>query len=333
MRKIRIGILGATGAVGREMRTILEEQDFPAEELRLMASAKSAGLRLPFHGEALSVIETSESAFSGLDLVLGAASREVAQSLAPAIKASGAVFIDNSSAFRLDPTVPLVVPEINPQDVHSHHGIVANPNCTTVITLVAIYSLLKESPAESIVASSYQAVSGAGAGGPAELLEETEAVAEGREYAPRVFPRPIAYNVIPQIGKAEYAGYTSEEMKLQNEGRRILHLPQLKACCTCVRVPVIRSHSVSVTLRTKESIAVQRARELIAAAPGCRLADDLDSGRYPTPLEASDQDLVYVGRIRRDLTDERGLCLWCCGDQLRKGAATNAVQIAELLSI
>jgi aspartate-semialdehyde dehydrogenase (peptidoglycan organisms) len=333
MRKIRIGILGATGAVGREMRTILEERDFPAEELRLMASAKSAGLRLPFHGEALSVIETSESAFSGLDLVLGAANREVAQSLAPAIKASGAVFIDNSSAFRLDPTVPLVVPEINPQDVHSHHGIVANPNCTTVITLVAIHSLLKESPAESIVASSYQAVSGAGAGGPAELLEETEAVAEGREYAPRVFPRPIAYNVIPQIGKAEYAGYTSEEMKLQNEGRRILHLPQLKACCTCVRVPVIRSHSVSVTLRTKESIAVQRARELIAAAPGCRLADDLDSGRYPTPLEASDQDLVYVGRIRRDLTDERGLCLWCCGDQLRKGAATNAVQIAELLSI
>lgn len=331
MGKIKIGILGATGAVGREMRTVLEERGFPADEVRFIASPKSAGLCLPFCGESIPVIEASDRAFSGLDLVLGAARRDVALHFAPAIKASGAVFVDNSSAFRLEPSVPLVVPEINPKDALSHAGIVANPNCTTIITLVAIHALAKESPVEAIIASSYQAVSGAGANGPKELLAQTAAIAAGQTPIPQVFPYPIAYNVIPQIGGEEYAGYTSEEMKMQNEGRRILHLPELKASCTCVRVPVIRSHSVSVTLRTRETISAERARTLIAKAPGCRLADDLASACYPMPLHTSQQDLVYVGRIRKDLTQERGLCLWCCGDQLRKGAATNAVQIAELL--
>ena len=228
--------------------------------------------------------------------------------------------------------VPLVVSEINPEDVRKHRGIIANPNCTTIISLVALNALNKESPIESIIASSYQAVSGAGAQGISELSEETAAIAAGEAVKPSVFPYQIAYNVIPQIGSEAFMGYTSEEMKLQNEGRKILHSPKLKVSCTCVRVPVFRSHSVSLLIRTKEKISVARARELIAAAAGCRLTDDIANRVYPMPLDTSDQDLVYVGRIRDDLTDERGLNLWCCGDQLRKGAATNAVQIAEIVA-
>ena len=217
------------------------------------------------------------------------------------------------------------------EDVKWHSGIISNPNCTTIVTLVAINALAKESPIETIIASSYQAVSGAGKNGIDELHDEVAALAAGKPVEPKVFQYQIAYNVIPQIGGEAYMGYTSEEMKMQNEGRKILHLPEMKVSCTCVRVPVVRSHSVSVVLRTKEKISVERARELIAAAPGCKLTDDLASKVYPMPLDTSDQDLVYVGRIRDDLTDERGLNLWCCGDQVRKGAATNTVQIAELL--
>ena len=276
-------------------------------------------------------MEASDSAFDGLDIVLGAAENDIAMRFAPAIKRAGAVFVDNSSAFRLDPKVPLVIPEINPEDVKWHDGIISNPNCTTIVTLVAINALRKESPIETIIASSYQATSGAGAAGPKELMAEVDALSKGETYEPKVFQYQIAYNVIPQIGGEAFMGYTSEEMKMQNEGRKIMHLPELLVSCTCVRVPVVRSHSVSVVLRTKEKISVERARELIAAAPGCKLVDDLKNKIYPMPLDTSDQDLVFVGRIRDDLTDPRGLNLWCCGDQVRKGAATNAVQIAELL--
>ena len=330
MKQFRVGILGATGAVGREMMKILEERKFPVAELRPIASERSAGTRLPFNGGEVEVVAASDSAFEGLDLVLGAAENDIAKQFAPAIVKAGAVFVDNSSAFRLDKDVPLVIPEINPEDVKWHKGIISNPNCTTIVSLVAINALNQISPIESIVASSYQAVSGAGAGGPIELMAEVDALGKGESYQPKVFQYQIAYNVIPQIGGEAFEGYTSEEMKMQNEGRKILHLPELKVSCTCVRVPVVRSHSVSIVVRTKEKISVEQARAAIAQAAGCRLVDDLGSKRYPMPLDTSDQDLVFVGRIRDDLTSDNGLNVWCCGDQVRKGAATNTVQIAEL---
>ena len=328
---MNVAILGATGAVGREMMKILAERSFPVEELRLLASPRSAGQKLLWQGRELTVQPAEDSAFEGMDVVLGAAENDIAKRFAPAIVKAGAVFVDNSSAFRMDPNVPLVIPEINPEDVRRHKGIIANPNCTTIVSLVAINALNQDSPIQSIIASSYQAVSGAGAGGPRELMEEVELLREGKPVHPQVFQYQIAYNVIPQIGGEVYEGYTSEEMKMQNEGRKIMHLPDLRVSCTCVRVPVVRSHSVSLVVRTREKISVRRARELIAAAPGCRLVDDLKNKQYPMPLDTSDQDLVFVGRIRDDLTSENGLNIWCCGDQVRKGAATNAVQIAELV--
>lgn len=328
---MNVAILGATGAVGREMMKILAERSFPVGELRLLASPRSAGQKLLWQGRELTVQPAEDSAFEGMDIVLGAAENDIAKRFAPAIVKAGAVFVDNSSAFRMDPNVPLVIPEINPEDVRRHKGIIANPNCTTIVSLVAINALNQDSPIQSIIASSYQAVSGAGAGGPRELMEEVELLREGKPVHPQVFQYQIAYNVIPQIGGEAYEGYTSEEMKMQNEGRKIMHLPDLRVSCTCVRVPVVRSHSVSLVVRTREKISVQRARELIAAAPGCRLVDDLASRRYPMPLDTSDQDTVFVGRIREDLTCDNGLNIWCCGDQVRKGAATNAVQIAQLL--
>ena len=331
MKKYKVAILGATGAVGREMMKVLAERDFPVEELHLLASERSAGQKLQWKGQDLTVEPACDEAFRGMDIVLGAAENDIAKKFAPAIVKAGAVFVDNSSAFRMDPDVPLVIPEINPEDAKKHKGIIANPNCTTIVSLVAINALNQDSPIESIVASSYQATSGAGAGGPIELMNEVEALREGKSYEPKVFQYQIAYNVIPQIGGEAFEGYTSEEMKMQNEGRKIMHLPELKVSCTCVRVPVVRSHSVSIVVRTQEKISVERARELIAAAPGCKLVDDLANKRYPMPLETSDQDLVFVGRIRDDLTSDNGLNIWCCGDQVRKGAATNAVQIAQLL--
>ena len=330
MKQFKVGILGATGAVGREMMKILEERKFPVAELRPIASERSAGTKLPFNGGEVEVVAAADSAFEGLDLVLGAAENDIAKQYAPAIVKAGAVFVDNSSAFRLDKDVPLVIPEINPKDVKWHKGIISNPNCTTIVSLVAINALNQLSPIESIVASSYQAVSGAGAGGPIELMAEVDALSRGESYQPKVFQYQIAYNVIPQIGGEAFEGYTSEEMKMQNEGRKILHLPDLKVSCTCVRVPVVRSHSVSIVVRTKDKISVADAKAAIAQAAGCRLVDDLKNKQYPMPLDTSDQDIVFVGRIRDDLTSDNGLNLWCCGDQVRKGAATNTVQIAEL---
>ena len=331
MKQYKIGILGATGAVGQEMMKILVERNFPISELRPIASERSAGKKLPFADGEVEVVAVSDEAFEGLDLVLGAAENDIAERYADAIVKAGAVFVDNSSAFRLRDDVPLVIPEINPEDVAWHKGIISNPNCTTIVSLVAINALNQLSPIEAIIASSYQAVSGAGAEGPRELMAEVDALAKGEVYDPKVFQYQIAYNVIPQIGGEAFDGYTSEEMKMQNEGRKILHLPELKVSCTCVRVPVVRSHSVSIVVRTKEKISVAAAKDAIAKAQGCKLVDDLAAKRYPMPLETSDQDIVFVGRIRDDLTDERGLNLWCCGDQVRKGAATNAIQIAEVV--
>ena len=331
MKLYNVGILGATGAVGQEMMKILLERKFPVGELRPIASARSAGSEIDFGGRKCTIVEASDDAFEGLDIVLGAAENDIAERFAPAIVKAGAVFVDNSSAFRLDPKVPLVIPEINPEDVKWHSGIISNPNCTTIVTLVAINALAKESPIETIIASSYQAVSGAGKNGIDELHDEVAALAAGKPVEPKVFQYQIAYNVIPQIGGEAFEGYTSEEMKMQNEGRKIMHLPELKVSCTCVRVPVVRSHSISVSLHFDRPVSVEEARAAIAAAPGCRLVDELAKKEYPMPLDTSDQDIVFVGRIRPDLTDENGLCLWCCGDQVRKGAATNAVQIAELL--
>ena len=331
MKQYTVAILGATGAVGQEMIRILQERDFPVGKLIPLASKRSAGKTVCFRGEEVVIQEACDSAFEGVDIVLGAAENPIAKQFAPAIVKAGAVFVDNSSAFRMDPKVPLIVPEVNPEDVAWHNGIISNPNCSTIITVTAVNALNAIAPIRTMTASTYQAVSGAGAGGPIELMEEVEALRQGKTYEPKIFSHQIAYNLIPQIGGEAFEGYTSEEMKMQNEGRKIMHLPELKVSCTCVRVPVVRSHSISVSCHFDVPVTVEQARNAIAAAPGCLLVDDLAAKRYPMPLETSDQDIVFVGRIRPDLTDENGLCLWCCGDQVRKGAATNAIQIAELL--
>ena len=331
MKQYTVAVLGATGAVGQEMIKILQERNFPVGKLVPLASARSAGKTVTFRGEEVAIQEACDTAFAGVDIVLGAAENDIAKKFAPAIVKAGAVFVDNSSAFRLDPNVPLIVPEINPGDVKDHHGIISNPNCSTIITVTAVNALNSIAPIRAMTASTYQAVSGAGAGGPIELMNEVEAIREGKTYEPKVFSHQIAYNLIPQIGGEQFEGYTSEEMKMQNEGRKIMHLPELRVSCTCVRVPVVRSHSISVSLHFDRPVSVKEAQAVIAKAPGCRLVDDLANKQYPMPLDTSDQDIVFVGRIRPDLTDDNGLCLWCCGDQVRKGAATNAIQIAELL--
>ena len=331
MKTYTVAILGATGAVGQEMMKILEERNFPVGKLIPLASARSAGKKLLFKGEEVEIQEACDTAFEGVDIVLGAAENDIAERFAPAIVKAGAVFVDNSSAFRLNPDVPLIVPEVNPEDAKAHKGIISNPNCSTIITVTAVNALNSIAPIRAMTASTYQAVSGAGANGPIELMNEVEALREGKTYEPKVFSHQIAYNLIPQIGGEQYEGYTSEEMKMQNEGRKIMHLPELKVSCTCVRVPVVRSHSISVSCHFDVPVTVEQVREAIAKAPGCRLVDDLKSKQYPMPLDTSNQDIVFVGRIRPDLTDPNGICLWCCGDQVRKGAATNCIQIAELL--
>lgn len=330
---MKVGIIGATGAVGREMIKILGERSFPIDELRLLASSRSAGKIVETPWGSITIQETTEDSFEGLDVVLGAADNDTAKHFAPSIKAAGAVFVDNSSAFRMDPDVPLVVPEINPEDVEWNKGIISNPNCSTIITLMAVNPINKLSKITSMVASTYQATSGAGAAGPLEMYEQSQQILDGRndEIEPKVFQHQIAYNLIPQIGGFDEVGYSSEEMKLQNEGRKIMHLPELKVSCTCVRVPVERSHAISAVVVTEDKLDLNDVRKAISEAPGAKLYDDPDNSVYPMPLVTSDQDIVYVGRIRRDLVNDKGINLWCCGDQVRKGAATNAVQIAELL--
>lgn len=323
--------MGATGAVGQEMIKVLGERNFPIDELRCLASERSAGKKLDTPFGEVTVQLTCPTAFEGLDIVLGASENDIAEAMAPHIKAAGAVFVDNSSAFRLNPDVPLVVPEINAEDALKHNGIISNPNCSTIITLVAVNAINKLSKIKAMYASTYQATSGAGAAGPREMFEQTKQVLAGEPIEPKVFQHQIAYNLIPQIGGFGENGYSSEEMKLQNEGRKIMHLPELNVSCTCVRVPVERSHAISAVVITEDKLELDEVRAAIDKAAGCKFYDDGDNHVYPMPIVTSNQDLVYVGRIRRDLANENGINLWCCGDQVRKGAATNAVQIAELL--
>ncbi len=338
MKNYNVGILGATGAVGREMLNSLMERNFPVGELRLLASKRSVGKKIKFNGKDIEVVEAKIGAFKGLDIVLGAASNDIAKEFKDDIVASGAVFIDNSSAFRLDENVPLVVPEINGEDVFKNHGVISNPNCSTIITLMALKAINKLSEIKTVVASTYQAVSGIGVNGPIELMDEMGVMNDMYEKSgepvidinatPKHFPYQIAGNCIPFIGSVTENLYTKEEMKMQNEGRKIMHLPNLRVTCTCVRVPVVRSHMISVSVYTKDKLSLDQVRNAIKNDEGVVLYDDAANGIYPMPIKTSNQDKVFIGRIREDLAFDNGIALVCSGDQVRKGAAVNAVQIA-----
>ena len=332
MKPLNIAVLGATGAVGQEMLKVLQEYQIPVNKLLPLGSARSSGKMITFNGQEIPVQEATDESFDGMDFVLGAVEGDMSRRFAPAIKKSGAVYIDNSSAFRLEPDVPLVVPEINGADAFENKGLIANPNCCTIIALMAIAGIAKLSTIKNIIACTYQAVSGAGQAGLAELEQQMDALAKGEKPVVKTFATQIALNVIPFIDAPYGNDYTKEEMKMQNEGRRIMHSPDLKVNCTCVRVPVMRSHSIAVTLRTEKKVSIEDAKAAVAAFPGVRLIEDYEGRCYPTPLDTTDQDIVWVGRIRQDLTDENGITLWCCGDQIRKGAASNAVQILKMLA-
>ena len=332
MKKWNIAVLGATGAVGQEMLKVLAERNFPINELKALASKSSAGKTVYSGNSEIIIEEATNDSFKGMDFVLGAVSNSMAKRFAPAITKAGAVFIDNSSAFRLNDDVPLVIPQINPADAFENKGIIANPNCSTIVTLMAISGIARIAKIESMVACTYQAVSGAGREGIEELQAQIRSEYTGEPKISNIFPCQILSNAIPAIGEELENGYTTEEMKMQNEGRKIMHLPDMNVCCTCVRIPVMRSHSISVQLKLDRSVSIDEAKQAIAAAPGCVLVSDINGRNYPTPLDTSDQDLVFVGRVRRDLLNgDKGITLWCCGDQIRKGAATNCVEIAELL--
>lgn len=324
---MKIGILGATGAVGRQMLDCLIEQEIPVDDLVLLASKKSAGQIIRFKDKDYEVKEVNHDSFKGLDVVLGASSNEVAKQYKDDIVKAGAVFIDNSSAFRMDDDVPLIVPEINGSDVKKHKGVISNPNCSTIITLMAINAINKLSKVKVMIASTYQAVSGAGKGGIDELNNEINDI----DYKPSVFPYTIAYNCIPCIGSLKDNLYTSEEIKMENEGKKILHNDDLMVTCTCVRVPVLRSHCISVSLKCERPLSVTEVREALSKEAGLILYDDVLDNKYPMPLVTSNQDKVYVGRIREDRVLEGGISLFCSGDQIRKGAASNAVQIIKCL--
>lgn len=324
---MKIGILGATGAVGRQMLYCLIEQEIPVDDLLLLASKKSAGQIIKFKDKDYEVKEVNHDSFKGLDVVLGASSNEVAKQYKDDIVKAGAVFIDNSSAFRMDDDVPLIVPEINGNDVKKHKGVISNPNCSTIITLMAINAINKLSKVKVMVASTYQAVSGAGKGGIDELNNEINDI----DYKPSIFPYTIAYNCIPCIGSLKDNLYTSEEMKMENEGKKILHNDDLRVTCTCVRVPVLRSHCISVSLKCEGALSVNEVKEALSKEDGVILYDDVLDNKYPMPLVTSNQDKVYVGRIREDRVLEGGISLFCSGDQIRKGAASNAVGIIKCL--
>lgn len=331
MKTYNVAILGATGAVGQEMIKILLERNFPINELHLLASARSAGKKMMISDTEYTIEETKETSFEGMDIVLGAAENDIAEKYLPFAVQAGAIVVDNSSAYRMQDDVPLIIPEVNPEAVKHHKGIIANPNCATIIALVALQPLHAYANAKRMVVSTYQAVSGAGVNGISELQNQLGAVAHDRPIEVNTFQYQIAYNLIPQIGGFHEAGYSSEEMKMQNEGRKIMSNPTLCVNCTCVRVPVIRSHSESIMVEFENEISVEKARELLSNAPGVRLVDDPANKQYPMPLDTTDQDLVFVGRIREDMSGHKNaLTFWCCGDQVRKGAATNAIQIAEL---
>ena len=325
-----VAVFGATGVVGAEMIKILEERDFPVENLRLLAS--KGGRRIKWRDRDVPVEGIDASSFDGIDIAFFAVEGDVSKKWAPIAVRSGAVVIDNSSAFRMDPEVPLVVPEVNGDDVAWHKGIIANPNCSTIIALVPLAPLHRAAGISRLVASTYQAVSGAGKNGLEELEKQILDYSQSNPLNVSAFPYQIAFNVIPHIDAFVEGDYTKEELKMRNESRKILHAPDLRVSCTCVRVPVLRSHSESLTIETERALSPDEARAILKGAPGVKVIDSPPDKAYPMPLFAADQDLIHVGRIRRDESLEEGnsgLVLWVSGDQLRKGAATNAVQIAE----
>jgi aspartate-semialdehyde dehydrogenase len=326
-----VAIVGATGAVGAELIQLLDQREFPLRGLKLLASPKSAGKVLKFKGEEIPVEAITNDSFRSVDIALFSAGAATSREYAQQAVSAGAVVIDNSSAFRMEQDVPLVVPEINPEDIQKHRGIIANPNCTTIIALMALYPLHKVFRVKRVIASSYQAVSGAGAKAVDELAQQSKSFFAGELAAPQVFPHAIAFNVLPQVDVFLDSGYTKEEVKFVNESRKIMHHPTLRASITCVRVPVFRAHSIAIHAEFKESISVERARDVMAKFPGLELVDEPSSQRYPMPLLVSGKNNCQVGRIRADSALDNGLAFWVCGDQLLKGAALNALQIAELL--
>jgi len=327
----RVAVAGATGAVGADILKCLEARDFPVDAIRLLASRRSVGRRLIFRGESVPVEELTERSFEGMDLALFSAGAERSRRFAPAAVRSGAVVVDNSSAFRMDPDVPLVVPEVNAHRIAEHRGIIANPNCSTIIAVVVLWPLHREARIRRIVAATYQAVSGTGKAAIEELERQSRDVLDGRPAAPEVYPHPIAFNLLPHIGDFLDNGYTTEEMKLLHETRKIMEDDTIRVTATTIRVPVFRAHSEAINIETERPLSPERARDILREAPGVEVVDDPASGRYPMPLEATGRDDVLVGRIRRDASIENGLDLWISGDQLLKGAALNAVQIAEHL--
>lgn len=330
-KSYHVAVVGATGAVGAELLRVLERRAFPVERLVPLASQRSAGTTVSFRGADIPVKELSEDAFAGVDLAFFSAGGDISRRFASTARDAGAIVIDNSSVFRMDPDVPLVIPEINGEDVRQHRGLIANPNCTTAVALMAIYPLHRAFGVRRVFAASYQAVSGSGARAISELRSQVEAAAEKRSAVAEVYPHPIAFNVLPHVDSFLPSGYTKEEMKMQNEGRRIMHLPEFRASVTCVRVPVYRAHSVAVSAEFDRAVSIEEAHEVLAKAPGLELVDEPQKNRYPMPLFTAGKDNCEVGRVRLDCALENGLAFWVSGDQLLKGAALNAVQIAELL--
>jgi len=330
---MHIAVLGATGVVGQAILSVLEERAFPVTSLRPLASARSAGKTVKFGGKDVKVELANSEAFGGIDLVLASAGATVTKELAPSIRRSGAILVDNSSAFRMDPAVPLVVPEVNPETLASHNGIIANPNCVAIILTVALAPIHRAVGVRRVVVSTYQSASGAGRAAMEELQSQAREILDGREPMPKALPHPIAFNVFSHNTAIGPEGYNGEEMKVMMETRKILSEPELAITATCVRVPVLRAHSESINLTLKQPLSPQQARPLLAEAPGVEIMDDREKNLFPMPTIATGRDAVYVGRIRRDLSQPEGmgLDLFACGDQLRKGAALNAVQIAEML--
>ena len=324
-------MVGATGAVGIEMIKTLEKRNFPVGNLTLLASARSVGKRLKFRGKDIEVKELKKDSFAGIDIALFSAGGSISKEFAPIAAKAGCVVIDNSSAFRMADDVPLVIPEINGADVRKHKNIIANPNCTTAITLMALYPLHQAFNVRRIFASSYQAVSGTGAKAIEELERQVEQVVGGKPVTKEVYPHQIAFNVLPHVDSFLPSGYTKEEAKMENEGRKIMHHPDFRASVTCVRVPVYRAHSIAVTAEFEKPITVDAAREVLLGAPGLDVVDNPEKKEYPLPLYVAEKYNCQVGRIRKDCALDNGLCFWVAGDQLLKGAALNAVQIAEEL--
>jgi aspartate-semialdehyde dehydrogenase len=328
-----VAIVGATGAVGTELIQLLEQRDFPVRELTLLATPKSAGKVLKFKGEDIRVKTLSDSSFKRVDTALFSAGGNTSREYAKFAAGAGAVVIDNSSAFRMEADVPLVVPEINPADIQKHRGIIANPNCTTIIALMALYPLHLTFRVKRAIACSYQAVSGAGAKAIHELSAQSKSFCSGDPVSPEVFPYPIAFNVLPQVDVFLESGYTKEELKFVNESRKIMHHPTFRGSMTCVRVPVFRAHSVAVHAEFEQPVSIDRARDVLKNFQGLELVDDPASNKYPMPISAAGKDKCQVGRLRVDSAWDNGLAFWVSGDQLLKGAALNAVQIAELLTM